>query len=57
MEKKKCYALFIGINTYENEKVANLSGCIQDAQRLLKYIETNLNQEKYELEAKTLFTG
>lgn len=57
MEKKKCYALFIGINTYENEKVANLSGCIQDAQRLLKYIETNLNVSKYDLLAKTLFTG
>lgn len=57
MEKKKCYALFIGVNTYDNEKVANLSGCIQDAQRLLNYIEANLNQEKYELNAKTLFTG
>jgi hypothetical protein len=57
MEKKRCYALFIGINTYENEKVANLSGCIQDAQRLLNYIEANLNQEKYELKVKTLFTG
>lgn len=57
MGKKKCYALFIGINTYENEKVANLSGCIQDAQRLLSYLEANLNQEKYELNAKTLFTG
>lgn len=57
MGKKKCYALFIGINTYENEKVANLSGCIQDAQRLLNYIEANLNQEKYELKAKRLFTG
>ncbi len=57
MEKKKCYALFIGINTYENEKVANLSGCIQDAKRLLTYIESNLNQQKYELRATTLFTG
>jgi hypothetical protein len=57
MEKKKCYALFIGVNTYDNEKVANLSGCIQDAQRLLAYIEANLNQEKYELKVKTLFTG
>lgn len=49
--------MFIGINTYDNEKVANLSACIQDAQRLLTYIETNLNQEKYELKTKTLFTG
>jgi len=57
MGKKKCYALFIGINTYENEKVANLSACIQDAQRLLSYIEANLNEEQYELKAKRLFTG
>lgn len=57
MKKKKCYALFIGINTYENEKVANLSACIQDAQRLLTYIEANLNEAEYELKPKTLFTG
>lgn len=57
MKKKSCYALFIGINTYENEKVANLSACIQDAQRFLDYIKANLNQEKYDLKAQTLFTG
>lgn len=57
MKKKNCYALFIGIDQYDNAQIPNLSGCIKDAERLAHYIQTQLNTDLYKLHLKTLFTG
>lgn len=57
MEKKNCYALFIGIDQYENADIPDLSGCIKDAQRFLDYLHQHLNEEAYLLHTRCLFTG
>ena len=57
MKKKNCYALFIGIDTYENAAVPDLSGCIKDAQRFLDYLIQHLNEDHYHLHARRLFTS
>ncbi|MGH1336592.1 MAG: caspase family protein [Aureispira sp.] len=56
MKKKNCYALFIGVDQYENAAVPDLSGCIQDAQRFLDYLIQHLNEDLYHLHARRLFT-
>lgn len=57
MKKKSCYALFIGIDNYDNATIPNLSGCIKDAQRFLDYLIQHLNEEAYFFHARRLFTG
>lgn len=57
MKKKSCYALFIGIDSYENATIPDLSGCVKDAQRFLDYLIHNINEEKFLLHARPLFTG
>jgi hypothetical protein len=55
--KKNCYALFIGIDNYDNAQIPDLSGCIKDAQRFLDYLIAHLNEEAYTFHARRLFTG
>lgn len=57
MKKSTCYALFIGVNTYDSPQIPHLKGCIRDAESLLTYIQSNLNENKFELQVETLFTG
>lgn len=57
MKKKNCYALFIGIDNYDNALVPDLSGCIKDAQRFLNYLIQHLNEDSYTLHARRLFTN
>ena len=57
MDKKNCYALFIGIDYYMDSQIPDLSGCVNDAQKTLTYLQSNLNQEAYNLQVKTLLTG
>ena len=57
MDKKNCYALFIGINKYEHPNISNLRGCVKDATSFLNYIQNNLDDKAYNLQVETLFTG
>lgn len=57
MKKKNCYALFIGVDSYDSSSVPNLSGCVKDAEHLASYLNDNFNTDLYTLQLKTLYTG
>ena len=56
MSKPNIYALFIGINQYDNASISNLSGCVQDAESVANWLHKKIDTEKYGLSILKLYS-
>lgn len=61
MANKNVYALFVGVDLYDIKSgISPLSGCVNDAKRMLDYLDKNIDREQYNfdknLHAVTLFS-
>ncbi len=53
LEQKKMRALLVGINEYQHMSENNLSGCVQDVEKVQAYLESLKNND-FEVEMKVL---
>lgn len=54
MAKNNVYALFVGVDLYDIKSgISPLSGCVNDAKRMLDYLDENIDRAQYNFDKKT----
>lgn len=50
------YALIIGINEYQHDRILHLQGCVNDAEGFANYLHTYIDKTKYKLAVQKLYS-
>lgn len=56
MSRPNIYALFIGINNYENTSISNLQGCVKDAESVATWLQNKVDTSKCGLSILKLYS-
>ncbi|MCP4437441.1 MAG: hypothetical protein GY810_00555 [Aureispira sp.] len=57
MAKNNVYALFVGVDAYDRTSgISHLSGCVNDAKRMMAYLDENIDKDQYKFHTVTLFS-